>query len=35
MEYIGRVPAPPLDLFIDDIYCVSGDNPVTEDSGCT
>ena len=24
MEYIGRVPAPPLDLFIDDIYCLTG-----------
>ncbi|MEV1043916.1 helix-turn-helix domain-containing protein [Streptomyces sp. NPDC049916] len=24
MEYIGRVPAPPLDRFIDDIYCLSG-----------
>jgi hypothetical protein len=20
VEYVGRVPAPPLDLFIDDIY---------------
>ncbi|MGW2309691.1 helix-turn-helix domain-containing protein [Actinomadura luteofluorescens] len=24
MEYLGRVPAPPLDRFIDDIYCLSG-----------
>ncbi|MGW5417215.1 DUF6597 domain-containing transcriptional factor [Actinomadura geliboluensis] len=24
MEYVGRVPAPPLDRFIDDIYCMSG-----------
>jgi hypothetical protein len=24
MEYVGRVPAPPLDLFIDDIYCLTG-----------
>ncbi|WP_330181495.1 helix-turn-helix domain-containing protein [Nocardia sp. NBC_01503] len=24
MQYIGRVPAPPLDRFIDDIYCLSG-----------
>ena len=24
MEYVGRVPAPPLDRFIDDIYCLSG-----------
>ncbi len=24
MEYIGRVPAPPLDRFIDDIYCLTG-----------
>ncbi|WP_149259212.1 helix-turn-helix domain-containing protein [Actinomadura sp. K4S16] len=24
MEYVGRVPAPPLDGFIDDIYCLSG-----------
>lgn len=24
MEYVSRVPAPPLDLFIDDVYCLSG-----------
>lgn len=24
VEYVGRVPAPPLDLFIDDIYCLTG-----------
>jgi hypothetical protein len=24
MEYVGRVPAPPLDRFIDDIYCLIG-----------
>jgi AraC-like DNA-binding protein len=24
MKYVGRVPAPPLDRFIDDIYCLSG-----------
>lgn len=24
MEYIARVPAPPLDRFIDDIYCLTG-----------
>ncbi len=24
MEYVGRVPAPPLDEFIDDIYCLTG-----------
>jgi hypothetical protein len=24
MEYVGWVPAPPLDLFIDDIYCLTG-----------
>jgi AraC-like DNA-binding protein len=24
MEYAGRVPAPPLDRFIDDIYCLTG-----------
>ena len=24
MEYVGRVPAAPLDRFIDDIYCLSG-----------
>jgi hypothetical protein len=24
MEYIGRVSGPPLELFIDDIYCLSG-----------
>ncbi|HET9970087.1 MAG TPA: hypothetical protein VFQ68_17770 [Streptosporangiaceae bacterium] len=23
MEYVSRVPAPPLDLFIDDIYCLT------------
>lgn len=23
-EYVGRVPAPPLDRFIDDIYCLTG-----------
>jgi uncharacterized protein DUF6597 len=24
MEYVSRVPAPPLDEFIDDIYCLTG-----------
>ena len=24
MEYVARVPAPPLDRFIDDIYCLTG-----------
>jgi AraC-like DNA-binding protein len=24
MEYVGRVPAPPLDQFIDDVYCLTG-----------
>jgi AraC-like DNA-binding protein len=24
MDYVGRVPAPPLDRFVDDIYCLSG-----------
>ncbi|MBM7786140.1 helix-turn-helix domain-containing protein [Tenggerimyces flavus] len=24
MEYVGRVPAPPLDRFIDDLYCLTG-----------
>ncbi|WP_433383641.1 helix-turn-helix domain-containing protein [Actinoplanes sp. CA-142083] len=24
MDYVSRAPAPPLDLFIDDIYCMSG-----------
>ncbi|WP_419996802.1 DUF6597 domain-containing transcriptional factor [Streptomyces boninensis] len=24
MEYVGRVPCPPLDRFIDDIYCLTG-----------
>ncbi|MFJ4672470.1 helix-turn-helix domain-containing protein [Kitasatospora purpeofusca] len=24
MEYVGRVPDPPLDRFIDDIYCLTG-----------
>ena len=24
MEYVSRVPAPPLDRFVDDIYCLSG-----------
>jgi AraC-like DNA-binding protein len=24
MEYVGRAPAPPLDRFIDDIYCLNG-----------
>jgi AraC-like DNA-binding protein len=24
MEYVGRIPAPPLDRFIDDIYCLTG-----------
>ncbi|CCK24914.1 hypothetical protein BN159_0535 [Streptomyces davaonensis JCM 4913] len=24
MEYVGRVPGPPLDRFIDDIYCLTG-----------
>ena len=23
MEYVGRVPAPPLDRLIDDIYCLT------------
>jgi hypothetical protein len=23
MEYVGQVPAPPLDRFIDDIYCLT------------
>ena len=27
MEYIGRVPAPPLDSFIDDLYCLTGHPP--------
>jgi AraC-like DNA-binding protein len=27
MEYIGRVPAPPLDSFIDDLYCLTGHTP--------
>ena len=25
MEYLGQVPAPPLDRFIDDIYCMTGE----------
>jgi AraC-like DNA-binding protein len=25
MDYVGRVPAPPLDRYIDDIYCLSGE----------
>ena len=25
MEYVGRVPGPPLDQFIDDIYCLTGE----------
>jgi hypothetical protein len=24
VEYVGQVPAPPLDLFIDGIYCLTG-----------
>jgi hypothetical protein len=24
MEYVGQVPVPPLDRFIDDIYCLTG-----------
>ncbi|MQY04074.1 helix-turn-helix domain-containing protein [Actinomadura macrotermitis] len=24
MEYVGRVPAPPLDRFVDDVYCLTG-----------
>jgi hypothetical protein len=24
MQYVGQVPAPPLDRFIDDIYCLTG-----------
>ncbi|MFE7069280.1 DUF6597 domain-containing transcriptional factor, partial [Streptomyces sp. NPDC057620] len=24
MEYVGRVPCPPLDRFVDDIYCLTG-----------
>ncbi|MCF2536252.1 helix-turn-helix domain-containing protein [Streptomyces sp. FB2] len=24
MEYVGRAPCPPLDRFVDDIYCLSG-----------
>jgi AraC-like DNA-binding protein len=24
MEYVGQVPAPPLDRFIDDVYCLTG-----------
>jgi AraC-like DNA-binding protein len=24
MDYVGRVPAPPLDRFIDDVYCLTG-----------
>jgi hypothetical protein len=27
MEYIGRVPAPPLDSLIDDLYCLTGHPP--------
>jgi AraC-like DNA-binding protein len=25
MDYLGRVPAPPLDRFVDDIYCLTGE----------
>jgi AraC-like DNA-binding protein len=25
MEYVGRVPAPPLDRFVDDVYCLTGE----------
>ncbi|MFB4318145.1 DUF6597 domain-containing transcriptional factor [Actinomadura sp. 21ATH] len=25
MRYVGRVPAPPLDRFIDDVYCLTGE----------
>jgi hypothetical protein len=24
MEYVGQVPAPPLDRLIDDVYCLTG-----------
>ncbi len=24
MEYVSRAPGPPLDRFIDDIYCLTG-----------
>jgi AraC-like DNA-binding protein len=24
MEYVGQVPAPPLDRFVDDVYCLTG-----------
>jgi AraC-like DNA-binding protein len=24
VEYVGRVPAPPLDRFVDDVYCLTG-----------
>ncbi|WP_405797491.1 helix-turn-helix domain-containing protein [Streptomyces longwoodensis] len=24
MDYVGRVPAPPLDRFVDDVYCLTG-----------
>jgi hypothetical protein len=24
VEYVGRVPAPPLDRLIDDVYCLTG-----------
>ncbi|MFB9237371.1 helix-turn-helix domain-containing protein [Plantactinospora siamensis] len=24
MKYVGRVPAPPLDRFVDDVYCLTG-----------
>ncbi|WP_234341486.1 hypothetical protein [Streptomyces sp. NRRL S-646] len=27
MEHVGRIPAPPLDQFIDDIYCLTGVPP--------
>jgi len=27
MDYVGRVPAPPLDRFVDDIYCLTGVPP--------
>jgi hypothetical protein len=27
VDYVGRLPAPPLDRFIDDIYCLSGVPP--------
>ncbi|MFG1925090.1 DUF6597 domain-containing transcriptional factor [Cryptosporangium sp. NPDC048952] len=27
MDYVGRVPAPPLDEFVDDLYCLTGVPP--------